>query len=314
MKKLIGITLFLLVIYVTLLMSNPRAFSYGTHYAIMERVGLYGILALGVGLLIITGGIDLSIGSQVVLTSAVFGLLLTKTDLGSLPSLGIMFLIGAAIGLIHGLLVAKVGLQPFMVTLCGLFIYRSLARYLTGEKNVENLAQDMVEETALFGGAFLSLPVYFWILLLLIGLGTVFLHFSVYGRYFVALGSNEQAARYAGIRTDIHRILAYVLCSLLTVVYSFLLLTKTNSVEPSATGANDELRAIASAVLGGCTLRGGEGTIYGMIAGALIIVMLNMMTGFWRISDTLEGILIGCILLLGVTVDEMLRRRQRRLG
>ena len=153
----------------------------------------------------------------------------------------------------------------------------------------------------------------FAILAVLILVCTVFLHFSVFGRYFVALGSNEQAARYAGINTDFYRILAYVLAALLTVVYAFLSLTKTPSVEPSATGVNDELVAIGSAVLGGCSLRGGEGTVYGMVVGALILVMLRMMTTFWRVSSSLEGIMIGCILLAGVIVDEILRRRQRRM-
>ncbi|MFO0967182.1 MAG: ABC transporter permease [Gemmataceae bacterium] len=313
MNKLIGITVFLVLVYAALFLVNRDAFTFDTHFAILERLGRYGILALAAGLLIITGGIDLSIGSQVVLTSAVFGLVLTKTALGFWPALGAMVLVALAIGLAHGLLVAKVGLQPFMVTLCGLFIYRSLARYICGDKTIEQLANNMQETMALTNGELFGLPRYFCVLAVLILVCTVFLHFSVFGRYFVALGSNEQAARYAGINTDFYRILAYVLAALLTVVYAFLSLTKTPSVEPSATGVNDELVAIGSAVLGGCSLRGGEGTVYGMVVGALILVMLRMMTTFWRVSSSLEGIMIGCILLAGVIVDEILRRRQRRM-
>jgi ribose transport system permease protein len=313
MNKLIGITVFLLLIYVALAASHPNALSYGTNYIILERLGFYGILALAAGLLIITGGIDLSIGAQVALTSAVFGLLITKASFSFPAALGCMVLVAVAIGIAHGLLIAKLNLQPFMVTLCGLFVYRSLARYLTDDDKIEYLAQNMGAVVDLFGGELFGLPRYFWILLVLIAVSSVFLHFSVYGRYFIALGSNEQAARYAGINTDLYRILAYVITSVLTVIYAFLALIKFPSVEPSTTGLNDELVAIGSAVLGGCSLRGGEGTVYGMIVGALIIVILRMMTTFWRVSSSLEGIMIGCILLLGIIVDEVLRRRQRRL-
>lgn len=310
MNKLIGITVFLVLVYLGLRVTNEYAFDFATTYSILERAGRYGILAMAAGLLIIAGGIDLSLGSQVVLTSAIFGLLLGAEV--PLPlAFGAILLAALAVGLAHGLLVTKLGLQPFMVTLCGLFIYRSLARVITGERTIPDLAAYMSDVRAIFDGAFLGLPVYFFVLLVVVAAATVFLHFSVHGRYFQAIGSNVQAARYAGIRTDLYRILAYVIAALLTVLYAFLSLCKTPSVEPAATGVNDELVAIGSAVLGGCSLRGGEGTVYGMIVGALIIVILRKMTT--GVSSALEGIMIGCILLLGIIVDELLRRRQKRL-
>ena len=142
--------------------------------------------------------------------------------------------------------------------------------------------------------------------------GVVFLHLSVHGRYFFALGSNERAARFSGIATDGYKILAYVLCSTLTALYSFLAVMNMPSVAPSSTGQNDELMAIAGAVLGGCTLRGGEGTIYGMVVGTLIIQILRMMNTFWGIPSAVEGMMIGVILLLGTILDELLRTRQMR--
>jgi ribose transport system permease protein len=165
-----------------------------------------------------------------------------------------------------------------------------------------------------FDGSLLGLPVYLWVLLVLLAGGAVFLHLSVAGRYFIAVGSNERAARFSGIPTDAYKIAAYVLCSTLTALYAFLAIMYSPSVAPSTTGQNDELIAIAGAVLGGCTLRGGEGTVYGMAAGTIIIQLLRMMNTFWRISSAVEGIMIGGILLLGIILDETLRRRERARG
>lgn len=314
MNKLLGITVFLLLVYGALLISHENAPTVGTHFLIGQRVGLYGILSMAAGLLIITGGIDLSIGSLVVLSSTVFGLLVVNHQWHPAAAFGVMIALGMFVGTCNGLLVTKLNLQPFMVTLCGLFIFRSIARWMTGETKIENLDSALGDLTLFFEDSFAGLPVYLWALLALAAVGSVFLHFSVAGRYFVAIGSNERAAQFSGIRTDLYKISAYVLCSTLTCLYSFLALMKTPSVAPSTTGQNDELIAIAGAVLGGCTLRGGEGTIYGMIAGAIIIQLLRMMNTFWQISSAVEGIMIGGILLLGIILDELLRQRERARG
>lgn len=311
MKKLLGITLFLVLVYVGLLISNRNALSYDVQFLLMQRIGLYGILSLAAGMLIITGGIDLSIGSFVCLASTVFGLLIVKADMPVAFAFLAMVALGCLVGLANGLLVTKLRLQPFMVTLCGLFIFRSLARWLTNDSKIEELDHKLADVTSFFEGDILGLPVYFVILLGLLVLTSLFLHLSVSGRYFFAIGSNERAAHFSGIAVDGYKILAYVLCSVLTALYSFLAVMKTPSVAPSSTGQNDELMAIAGAVLGGCTLRGGEGTIYGMLIGTMIIQILRMMNTFWSIPPAAEGTMIGTILLLGIILDELLRRRER---
>src|SRR5437868_6043694 len=131
MKKLLGITLFLVLVYAALLMSHENAASADTHFLIGQRLGLYGILSLAAGMLIITGGIDLSMGSLVCLCSTVFGLLVVNGGWPVSLALLAMLALGIASGTINGLLVTKLNLQPFMVTLCGLFIFRSVARWLT---------------------------------------------------------------------------------------------------------------------------------------------------------------------------------------
>src|SRR5262249_55446604 len=144
-----------------------------------------------------------------------------------------------AVGFLNGIFITKLRLQPFMVTLCGLFIFRSVARWIAGDDKIEGLSRPLSDLSAFFEGIVLGVPVYLLILLALVAIGVVFLHFSVVGRYFVAIGSNEQAARFSGIPTDFYKILSYVLCSSLTALYSFLALMNSPSVAPSSAGQGD---------------------------------------------------------------------------
>ena len=218
--------------------------------------------------------------------------------------------LGAIIGLVNGLLVTKLRVQAFVVTLCGLFIYRGAARWMAGGKN-KGLGTDF--ETWKYWLAkskdLLGLPMALVIFLVLAAIAAVGLHMSVYGRYLFAVGSNEQAARYSGIAVDRYRISAYVICSTLAALFSILFLMEENSVQPSSTGSFFELYAIAGAVLGGCSLRGGEGNVLGIIIGTAILWILPNFTKMWGVPSELEYTVIGGALLIGALVDEGLRRR-----
>lgn len=322
MKKFVGIVLFLLIIYGFLLIADPGARSTVNHFNLARRIGLYGILSLGAGMLIVTGGIDLSIGSVVGLCATLLAMLLRGDPWpwplskvlpsGPVPpaaAIAIVLLVGALIGLMNGLLVTKVRVQAFVVTLCGLFVYRGASRWLA-EDQVKGLGntfpqlKTMLYSSTVVGGLPMSL-VFFVVLALL---GAVFLHFSVHGRYFYAIGSNEKAARYSGIATDRYKLLAYVLCSTLAAFYGVLFLMQENSAQPSSTGNFLELYAIAGAVLGGCSLRGGEGSIVGMAIGTSILVLLPNLSIMLGIPSSLEYTVIGGALLLGAILDEVLRR------
>lgn len=346
MKKLLGMVIFLLVLYGALLYSNPGARSAYNHFNLEKRIGLYGIITLGAGVLIVSGGIDLSIGAVVGLCATVFAMMLTGFQWPApfhrfLPNftlspgpavLGVLGL-GAVIGLVNGLLVTKLRVQAFVVTLCGLFIYRGLGRWvaldqvkglgegfprlkavLRDNKDAWGLLRPLQElagggETAGAAGAGFGVPVALVIFLLLAAATIVFLHFSVYGRYLYAIGSNERAARYSGIAVTRYKILAYVLCSTLAAFFAVLFLLEQNSAQPSETGSFFELYAITGAVLGGCSLRGGEGTVLGMIVGTAILWILPNFTKMWGVPSQLELTVIGAALLLGALLDEVLRPR-----
>ena len=308
MKKLLGILTFLLILYAFILIAtNPERWA-SNHYNLGQRIGLSGILCLGAGLLIITGGVDLSMGSVVGLCASVFCMLVLDYKLPIAVAAVVVLLVGALIGLINGLIVTYLHVQAFVVTLCGLFLYRGAARWVTGDQ-VPSIADEIAGITKFCRGAFLEIPIYLWLLLLLFAIASVFLHLTVHGRYFYAIGSNERAARYSGINVNFYKILAYVLCSTFTAIYALMYVIHYNTVQPSTTGSFLELYAIAGAVLGGCSLRGGEGTTPGMFIGTAILVLLPNLTNMWGIPSTLEPTVIGGALLICAVLDEVLRRR-----
>lgn len=327
MNKLLGITVFLAILYVGLLLSDPAASTYRNHFNVGQRVGLYGVLTLAAGCVIVTGNIDLSLGSVVGLCATIASLMLMnpvwRIGYGdaaftiAVPdpwlrlaiAIPAVLALGMIIGLINGLLVTYLRIQAFIVTLCGMFVYRGLARWATNDQSTGLSSAYPDVKDWLLGDIF-GLPVHLVILLGLLVVAGVFLHVSVYGRYFFALGSNERAARYSGISVNFYKVLAFVLCTTLTALYSLMWLFTYNSVQPSSAGAMDELYAIAGAVLGGFSLRGGDGTVIGILIGACIIHILPNMTTMWGVSNTLEPVVIGLALLLGATVDELLRRRR----
>lgn len=319
MNKLLGIFIFLMILYVSVMLGIPADLGDVTdadvaalqrnHFSLGQRIGLEGILCLGAGLLIITGGIDLSIGSVVALCACVFCQLVLHEDYPvPIPVAAVLVvMLGCLIGLINGILVTYFQVQAFVVTLCGLFIYRGAARWISDD-SPPRIGQTIAPVTELCRGSILYVPIYLWLLLILFALVTIFLHLTIYGRYFYAIGSNERAARYSGIHTTFYKILAYVLCSMFASIYALVHVIYQNSVEPSTTGAFLELYAIAGAVLGGCSLRGGEGTSLGMLIGTAIMKLLPNFTSMWEISSKLEPTVIGFALLFCAILDEMLRR------
>lgn len=278
---------------------------------LMTWVGLFGVLSLGQAIVIIIGGIDLSVGSVAALIGISAAIMMNRGE-GMHPAIviPICLLLGAVIGLWHGFLVAKVRLQPFVVTLCGLFFFRGIARLITGDQS-QGFGTSY-SGLRWFGNGFVFdvIPAPFLVLTVLAIVIGAYLHFSPHGRHLFAIGANEDGARFSGIRTDRLKIAAYVLCSLLTAVGGLLLAFKINSLGPSDFGSFYELYAIAGAVLGGCSLRGGSGNVLGVLIGASLIVLLKNLVNILEIPSQLEYVVIGGAILIGVSVDELFSRRR----
>jgi ribose transport system permease protein len=325
MKKIIGIFAVLVVVVVYASLRNPDFLTAYNLQNILQRASLYGILGIGVAFVIMSGGIDLSIGSVIGLVGCIIPLLLVQGKPPFLVVLLVVF-VTAAIGLWHGLLVTKLRLQPFVVTLCGLLLYRGAARYVAEDQTL-GLRGDFVELRDLANGKVaipfiegFQVPVPFFILLGLSLVAALFLNRTIYGRYLLAIGRNEQAARFSGINTDRIVIFSYVLCAVIGGGLGGILFScYQESIQPDAHGNFYELYAIAAAVLGGCSLRGGEGSILGVILGSTLIVVLYNASNVLGIPTTLEFATIGFVILAGAIVDEAVRRlaaarRRRREG
>lgn len=311
MKKVLGIFAFLCLIYAIIsaliLVENGGEAWDSNNFNLTKRVGVYGVSCLGVGLLIVTGGIDLSIGSVICFCASTFCWLVLDQQLPVPAAILLILLLGALIGLLNGLLVTYLGLQAFVVTLCGLFAYRGAARWMTND-DIPRIAPAVRDWSTFFNDSFLGVSMFMWLLLGLFALTTVYLHFTTHGRYFFAIGNNERAARYSGISVNFYKVLGYVLCSLFASIGALMEVFWISSVQASSTGNFMELYAIAGAVLGGCSLRGGEGTTVGMLIGTAILCLLRNLIQMAEVKDYLEPVVIGTALLFCAILDEALRR------
>jgi ribose transport system permease protein len=313
MKKELGISVLLFLLCAVTAILNPKFLSAVNLFNTANLIGLYGVFSLGLGLVIITGGIDLSVGSLCALTGVLLAMALTEWR-WSWPLAAAMVLgISALLGLAHGLLVTRGKLQPFIVTLCGLLIYRGLARFIAGDGTKGFSGAEGIEPLRhLASGKFLGMPMPFVILLVLAVVMWFVLHRSIYGRYLLAVGRNEQAARFSGINTQLVVASAYVIAALLTGVSGILIAFYTNSVGPSNHGNFYELYGIAAAVLGGCSLRGGEGSVVGIVIGTALLLVLQNLVNLLGIPSSLNFAVMGAVVLFGVLADQILKNRSAR--
>jgi ribose transport system permease protein len=222
--------------------------------------------------------------------------------------------LGATLGAAHGLLITRLRLQPFIVTLCGLLLYRGLARYIAADstKGFGN-GEGFEWLRDLATGSALGMPMPF-ILMIVVGVAMwVVLHRSVFGRYLYAVGRNEEAALYSGINSKNVIAGAYVISGFLAGLAGILIAFYTNSISPSSHGNFYELYAIAAAVVGGCSLRGGEGSIAGILVGTALLQVLRNLVNLLDIPGSLDFAVMGAVILLGVTADEIVKRRSNRV-
>ncbi len=275
-----------------------------------RQIGMYGIFSLGMGLVIISGGIDLSVGSLMALLGTVFFYMLTGAH-AWIPgmhwpfAMALLLVLAVAIGLLHGWLIAKIGMPAFVVTLCGLRGYRGLAQTLTRDTSLGyyDATYSIEGLDRLMTGELFGMPAAFIAFLVISGIVYYALHQSVFGRYLLALGRNEQAARYSGINTTRIITYAYIACTLLTCVSALFFALYTADVVPSMHGNFFELYAIAGAVLGGCSLRGGEGSVIGIILGTTVLLVLQNMVNLLGYDSSFSKVITALVILGGVLVD-----------
>lgn len=310
-RKELGLLILLVVISAITGVLNPQFLSAVNLLDMANLIGLFGIFSIGEGLTIITGGIDLSVGSMFALLGVIFIDLVANQDVAWPLALLATLSGGLLLGALQGFLITRLRLQPFIVTLCGLLIYRGAARYYTDDSTMGFGYGGSADTLSwLAAGRSFGVPHSFIFLIVVALLLGVVLHRSVFGRYLFAVGKNEEAARYSGISTKLVIAGAYVLSGLLAGVSTIFLVFYTNSVSPSTFGNFYELYAIAAAVLGGCSLRGGEGSILGIVLGTALLQVLQNLVNILGIPSSLNFAVMGTVILLGVLADQQLRRRR----
>lgn len=271
---------------------------------VLTRTAFIGIIAVGMCFVIILGGIDLSVGSMAALIAGCVIMFINWAGptLGS-PLLAVMLgaalavLLGACFGLIHGLLIAKGRIEPFIVTLGTLGIFRAYLTYFA-DGGALTLANDLADLYApVYYGSALGVPVPVWIFMLVAAVGALILNKTAYGRYVQAIGSNEAVARYAAVDVDRIKILTYMLLGICVGIATLLYVPRLGSASPT-TGLLWELEAIASVIVGGAALRGGSGSISGTVVGAILLsVISNILNLTSIISVYLNAAVQGFVII-----------------
>ncbi len=311
MRKELGTFILLVVLCVVLAILNPSFLAAANLQNLARLIGIYGIFSVGLGIVIITGGIDLSVGSVFALLGVLLSIFLVEWQLPAAIAILLVVGITTLLGAINGFLITKIKIQPFIVTLCGLLFYRGLARFVASDETKGfGAAQGFETLQSMATGSVLGVPTPFVILIFISVFGWIILHRSIFGRYLFAVGRNETAARYSGINSDLTIAGAYILCGFLAGIAGILLAFYTNSISPSSHGNFYELYGIAAAVLGGCSLRGGEGSIIGILIGTALLQVLQNLVNLLGIPSSLNFAVMGAVILIGVLADQLLRQRQ----
>jgi len=310
MKKELGIFILLVVLCAVVSILNPRFLSAANLQNTARLIGAYGIFSIGVGIVIITGGIDLSIGSKMALLGVLLSFMLVDWHWPSLLAVIAIIALAMGLGALNGVLITRLKIQPFIVTLCGLLFYRGLARFIASDetKGFGN-AEGFERLRSLATGSLFGVPAPFIALVIVSIVMWIVLHRSVFGRYLFAVGRNEDASRFSGINTKAVITTAYVICALMTGISAILIAFYTNSISPSSHGNFYELYGIAAAVLGGCSLRGGEGSVIGIILGTILLQVLQNLVNLLKIDSSLNFAVMGAVILLGVIADQLLKQR-----
>ncbi|EOW9222872.1 ribose ABC transporter permease [Vibrio cholerae] len=294
------IALLFLVVVVSFL--NPNFFTVDNLLNILRQTSVNAIIAVGMTLVILTAGIDLSVGSVLALCGA-FAATLVAMEVPVLVAVPTALLAGAALGAISGIIIAKGKVQAFIATLVTMTLLRGVTMVYTDGRPISTGFTDTADTLAWFGtGYALGIPVPVWLMVVVFAGAWYLLNHTRFGRYVYAVGGNESATRLSGINVDRVKIGVYAICGLLAALAGIIVTSRLSSAQPTA-GMGYELDAIAAVVLGGTSLMGGKGRIMGTLIGALIIGFLNNALNLLDVSSYYQMIAKAVVILLAVLVD-----------
>lgn len=296
-----GIIVVFILMVIILSIITDSFFTVGNALNVLRQVSTNGMLAVGVTLVIITGGIDLSIGSIFALTSVVSTMIAHPEP--QYPLILIILLgmgVGGLVGLINGSIVAFSKVTPFIVTLGMTTIARGLTLTISNGRAIINLSKEF---TNLGQGMLFNIPIPIYFLFAIVILGFALLHKTKFGRYVYAIGGNELAAKVSGVNIPLIKVSVYTIMGAICGLAGVILAARTNAGSPNA-GTGYELNAIAAVVIGGTRLSGGKGTIIGSIIGSLIMGILGNGLDILNVSSYIQQIVTGVIIIGSVWIDQ----------
>ncbi|WP_291973587.1 ribose ABC transporter permease [Candidatus Symbiopectobacterium sp.] len=292
----------LLILIAVVSSMSPNFFTVNNLFNILQQTSVNAIMAVGMTLVILTSGIDLSVGSLLALTGAVAASIV-GLEVNALLAVFGALAFGAAIGAGTGVIVAKGKVQAFIATLVMMLLLRGVTMVYTNGSPINTGFSDVADIFGWFGiGRPLGIPTPIWLMVIVFIAAWYMLHHTRLGRYIYALGGNEAATRLSGISVDNVKIIVYALCGLLSALAGIIEVARLSSAQPTA-GTGYELDAIAAVVLGGTSLAGGKGRIVGTLIGALILGFLNNGLNLLGVSSYYQMIVKAAVILLAVLVD-----------
>jgi ribose transport system permease protein len=294
----------LILLFVALWVASPNFLTATNLSSVVRQTAVINIMALGMTIIIITGGIDLSVGSILGL-AGLLGTMAMEAGASIVAGIGIGLLAGLVCGFLNGFMITQLKIAPFIVTLGTLGIYRGAALIISNGLPVHNVPPAF---SFLGEGTVLGIPFVLWLLVVCGVAVHIILEHTRLGRYAFAIGSSPAAAVYAGIPVTFHTTSVYAIGGLLTGLGGMIEASRLMTGQPTA-GTGYELQAIAAVVIGGGSLRGGEGSVIGTLVGAFIMGLLSNGSDLLGISNYVQQVVIGAVIILAVAADELRKRR-----
>lgn len=291
----------LLILFVGFAAANDKFLSSNNLFTIARQVSMFGIAAVGMTFVILIGGIDLAAGSVITVVNVVCAYLMVKMNFSMIAAVIASLVLATAIGMLNGAMVAKIGMPAIIATFATQIIFEGAAYILSGGTPIYGFDARF----KIIGQGYVGpVPVPVIIMAACFGLGAFILNKTYFGRYFYAVGGNEEASRLSGIKVQSIKFLIYALSGLFAGIAGIVMLSRTNSAQPTA-GKGFEFDVITCVVLGGVSVSGGSGNISNVVAGTLIIGILTNGMVLMNVSSYMQMVVKGLVLILAVGFDSI---------